>query len=195
MSMNADKTEINDLITDTETKFGKKLFAPADFEEFSRHLNATKGINLSVSTLKRLWGYVSYSHKPRLSTLNALARYNGYVDFMQYCAYKRSDSDNSSSFFTTSQVFATDLHTGQALEIEWAPNRYLLLRHLDGIRFRVEVSQNSKLAEGDEFDSTMFELGQRLYLPFVLRCGEKLASFIAGKNGGLTFINIPDDDE
>ena len=194
--MNENKAEVNELIRDTEKKYGKKLYSSIDFNEFVAQLNASGKYNLSVSTLKRLWGYVSYTHKPRLSTLNALARYNGYADFLQVCEYKQQyESDNSSSFFSTCQVTAAELTPGQILEIGWAPNRYLLLEHTGGSRFVVAASQNSKLQKGDEFEVTVFELGQPLHLPYVERNGERMPAFIAGKSSGLTILNLPDDDE
>ena len=192
--MNENSSEVNELIKDTEKRYGKKLYSPIDFEEFVERLNASGLYNLSVSTMKRLWGYVPYAHKPRLSTLNALSRYNGYADFYQYCNYRNNDS-NSSSFFSTCQVIASEMKPGKILEIGWPPNRYLQLKYLGNNHFVVAVSLNSKLQKGDEFVASVFELEQPLHLPYIMRNGERLPAFIAGRNGGLTTLNTPEDDE
>lgn len=42
-------------------------------------------MSISLSTLKRLWGYVPYTSRPRLTTLNILSRYVGYRDFSAFC--------------------------------------------------------------------------------------------------------------
>ena len=182
--MNENSSEVNELIKDTEKRYGKKLYSPIDFEEFVERLNASGLYNLSISTLKRLWGYVPYTHKPRLSTLNALARYNGYSDFYQYCNYKNNDN-NSSSFFSTCQVISSEMKPGEILEIGWPPNRYLQLKYKGNNHFVVVMSLNSKLQNGDEFVASVFELEQPLHLPYIMRNGERLAHPINQGGGGI----------
>lgn len=55
-----------------------------DFEKLSDLIAAETGVQLSVSTLKRIWGKVSYKNAPSLTTLHALARYLGYADWRAY---------------------------------------------------------------------------------------------------------------
>ena len=50
--MNENSSEVNELIKDTEKRYGKKLYSPIDFEEFVERLNASGLYNLSISTLK-----------------------------------------------------------------------------------------------------------------------------------------------
>ena len=49
--MNENSSEVNELIKDTEKRYGKKLYSPIDFEEFVERLNASGQYNLSVSTM------------------------------------------------------------------------------------------------------------------------------------------------
>lgn len=49
-----------------------------DFERLSELMFQKTKIKLSISTLKRIWGKVTYTNLPSVSTLNALAIYNGY---------------------------------------------------------------------------------------------------------------------
>lgn len=77
MTMNT--PEIEELKLLIEQKYGKTLGTTTDFEEFSVHLSHDTGQNVSASTLKRLWGYVNDSHKPRMFTLDAL----GYIHSKQ----------------------------------------------------------------------------------------------------------------
>jgi len=49
-----------------------------DFERLSELILHKTKIKLSVSTLKRIWGKVTYPNLPSSNTLNALAMCNGY---------------------------------------------------------------------------------------------------------------------
>jgi hypothetical protein len=55
-----------------------------DFEKLSEAISEATGITLSISTLKRLWGRVTYNNVPALNTLNTLARYAGYEDWRAF---------------------------------------------------------------------------------------------------------------
>ena len=52
-----------------------------DFEKLSLEIEQKTQINLSVTTLKRLWGKVKYPHAPTLTTLNTLAQFLGHADW------------------------------------------------------------------------------------------------------------------
>ena len=56
----------------------------ADFEKLSSLIADATGVQLSVSTLKRVWGKVAYSHAPSHTTLNTLAMYLGYADWRTF---------------------------------------------------------------------------------------------------------------
>lgn len=55
-----------------------------DFERLGELMFKKTNINLSVSTLKRVWGKVTYTNLPSTSTLNALAIYNGYGSWREF---------------------------------------------------------------------------------------------------------------
>ncbi|UPK72697.1 hypothetical protein [Chitinophaga filiformis] len=52
-----------------------------DFEKLSDAIQEATGVVLSITTLKRLWGKLSYTNTPAVTTLNTLARYAGYEDW------------------------------------------------------------------------------------------------------------------
>lgn len=187
--MNIHKPEIAELLLFVEQKYKKNLQTTTDFDEFSLYLKQVIGEQISTSTLKRLWGYVNDRHTPRQQTLDALTRYIGYGNFKQFCTWLKSSTAYNSSFFTTKQLLSNELHPNQELEIGWAPNRYLRLRYQGNGVFLIIKALQSKLQEGDIFEATSFFLEQPLYLPYILRNGIRTSPFIAGRNGGLTFIN------
>ncbi|SDZ88194.1 hypothetical protein [Pedobacter hartonius] len=70
-----------------ETEFGIRDRDEWDnqaFEKLSSRILEKTGERLSVSTLKRIWGKVSYDHAPAKSTLNILARYAGYENWRSF---------------------------------------------------------------------------------------------------------------
>jgi len=59
-----------------------------DFEKLSDEIFDATGISLSISTLKRLFGKVTYNNLPSVHTLNTLARFAGFEDWN---AFKRRE--------------------------------------------------------------------------------------------------------
>lgn len=182
--------EIKELITTIESKYGKSLNTTTDFDEFSLFLEKRNFGNVSSSTLKRLWGYVNDVRKPRVSTLNILANYIGESSYDSFVETLKRSHRYNSSFFTAHQLSSSELDTGTILEIGWSPNRIVRLLYLGSSIYEVILSKNSKLMTGDRFMTGCFFKELPLYLPYVERNGEKTPPFIAGRNGGLSFINI-----
>ena len=58
----------------------------ADFENLAERIFDKTSTRLSVSTLKRIWGRVSYSHFPNSASLTALAVFAGYEDWRGFCS-------------------------------------------------------------------------------------------------------------
>lgn len=190
MNKNMNTPEIEELKLFVERKFGKVLYTTTDFEEFSLYLARITGTGVSSSTLKRLWGYVGDSHKPRMFTLNVLANYIGYDSFTDFKSWLKSSTRYNSSFFNSSQVTSGELSRGVTVEIGWSPNRLVSLRYLGDSLYEVVSSANSKLRAGDRFVTGCFIKEQPLYLPYVYRDGIRTTPFVAGSNGGLTIINV-----
>ena len=55
-----------------------------DFEQLSESIHGVTKVLLSVTTLKRIWGKVKYTHAPSIQTLNALAQFTGYTDWRDF---------------------------------------------------------------------------------------------------------------
>ncbi|MDJ1472246.1 hypothetical protein [Xanthocytophaga flava] len=55
-----------------------------DFTELSEKIYEETKINLSPTTLKRVWGKVKYESLPNLSTLNTLASFVGYENWREF---------------------------------------------------------------------------------------------------------------
>ena len=181
------KPEIVELLAQVEKHFGKAINTPSDYYELSMTLHGMKR-SVSVATLKRLWGYVSDVHQPRMATLDALAYYQGHRSFDDFCRWLKDSTAYNSSFYLTKQLSVSDLNAGDTLEIGWAPNRVIRLSYKGNALFQVLQSQNSKLQAGDCFETGGFVMGQPLILPYILRGTERTPAYIAGKCGGITLL-------
>lgn len=180
--------EIEELKNYVILRYNNRLSTTTDFEEFSLFLMRKYDIEISSSTLKRLYGYVSDSHKPRLQTLDLLARYVGYKNYKSFVEWLKTSTRYNSSFFDANQLLSSDLERGDIVEIGWSPNRLLRLCFQGDNTYNVLASQNSKVKAGDTFMTGCFIKEQPLYLPYIERGGERTPAFVAGRNGGLSII-------
>lgn len=182
--------ELQSLLDAVEKKYGRPIAAHNDFNTLSVVLDHECHEILSSSTLKRLWGYVSLRTTPRKSTLDILSKYVGYKDFSDFRASLHGKLDDTSGFLETSYLSADEVPENEILRIGWEPGRVLLLRRIGPILFEVVESHNSKLKAGDQFETSCFFKGLPLILATVYRDGEKLPSFIAGKEKGLNLLQV-----
>ena len=182
--------EIEELKELIEEKYGKALHTTTDYEEFSIYLKQKMDKNLSASTLKRIYGYVKDDHKPRVCTLDVMAQYIGHKSYKDFTTWLKKSSKYNSSFFMADQLISNDLTEGAEVTIGWSPNRQLHLRYLGESAYEILTSENSKLKVGDKFVTGCFIKEQPLFLPYIERNGERTAPFVAGRNGGLTILNI-----
>ena len=87
--------EIEELKSLVEQKYGKLLATTTDFEVFTLQLEKATGKSVSASTLKRLYGYVGDSHKPRITTLDVLAEYLGHKNYIEYVKWLKTSVNSA----------------------------------------------------------------------------------------------------
>lgn len=182
--------ELYTLLNEVQSKYGRPLEHTNEFRVLSALIEYECREVVSVSTLKRLWGYVSRQTTPRSSTLDVLSRFVGFKDFQDFKISRLGAANDSSEYVNVSCVTARDVPDGGSLSVGWAPNRLLHLRKVGDQEWEVTASHNSKLIAGDRFEASCFFRGLPLFLPSVLRGGEVLPSYIAGKKDGLNVLGI-----
>ena len=111
--------EIIALRKDIEQHIGRSLQSPSDFEYLIDHIWQKQHQVFSLSTIKRLWGYVSSNGQPRLSTLNTLSRFLGYDDWNAYLTALENESD----IFKGEGICTADLSINDLIRVSWLPNR------------------------------------------------------------------------
>jgi len=185
------KQNIRLLRLQVEEAAHRKMRTPADFFFLSERMQGRIGESLSVSTLKRLWGYVGGYETPRFATLSILSRFLGYTDWddfvTRFCSNPEADA---AEIILKDCLFSHDLALNECIMIAWNPNRRCELRYLGDYKFVVESSEHSNLAPGDQFRCPFFILHQPLYIAQLTTHDQKVKSkvYVIGRNGGLTAI-------
>lgn len=180
-----------------EDRYGQAINSPTDFAGLCDQLALVQGEQISVSTLKRVWGYVTGYATIRMSTLNILSRYAGCRDWRDFC--DTLSSPDVSSFPTGDVVALSTLRVGDCVEVTWSPGRRIVAQNLGQGRMRVLESQRSKLAVGTTFSCNGFVNGEQLILTQVeTSSAEQALTYVCGKRGGITArilsVNDPAQD-
>ena len=180
--------EIQCLRSDIEQQVGQHLQSPADFQLLIQQIWEKQHAVLSLSTIKRLWGYVESNGAPRLSTLNTLAQFLGFADWNAYLVSLEQRGGIESAIFTGEGIQTADLQAGDRIAVAWEPNRQCTFRYLGDNQFVVEESKNAKLQRGTTFSAVRFMISQPMYLDNILLAEGTRTSYVAGKLNGLTSV-------
>ena len=122
--------EIIQLRSDIEKHIGRTLQSPADFEQLIQQIWNKQHRVLSLSTIKRIWGYVESSSMPRLSTLNTLSQFLDYTDWNAYLVPLEQRKESESGMFMGEGVRVSELQVGECIEVTWQPNRHCVFRYI-----------------------------------------------------------------
>lgn len=184
-----DKKDIKTLLRLVEVSAHRKMKSTSDFAFLSNAIILRCRHRLSVSTLKRLWGYENKKHKPYFSTLCVLTNFIGYKDFDDFLANKDLEAPSSFTYGAAS-LSSQNLCPGDMLWITWSPNRRCMITYLGSHRFHVTEAHNTKLCEGDSFHAMHISEGMPLYLDKYIHKGNPPITFVVGYSGGLSSVKL-----
>lgn len=182
--------EIIALRKNIEQHIGRSLQSPSDFQYLIDCVWKKQHLFVSLSTIKRLWGYINSNGQPRLSTLNTLSQFLGYTDWNAYLAALELRSETESDLFKGEGVCSADLSINDLLQVSWLPNRQCTFRYLGNNRFEVIESIHAKLQVGDRFEAIAFIIGKPMYLDHLQRQDGTTTSYVAGKRNGITSVQL-----
>lgn len=185
----SDMNDLAKLKEDVELKFGREISTPSAFDSLSLEIKKDTGKEVSVSTLKRIWGYVRYDHQPRYEILSILSKYLGFKDWKDYVA--SNPFLDSSAFLAKNVIESRNLKVGEHVLIGWAPNRNCELKYLGNSLFEVVKALNSKIMDGDTVSCSVMAKGEPLMCSYIKRDGKLMGEcYIAAKNRGLNKLAI-----
>ncbi len=146
---------IHKLLEFVESEYAGTLQTPKDFLCLSLDIQKRTGYNVSVSTIKRLFGYVKYGNSPSLRTLNTFSQFIGYSDFNMFC----SDIDNNSNFPVPRIVLSDKvLSKGDAVMVKvhrFNGSKLFMLRYTGNFKFSVHscLLKNEEAPHNDVSES------------------------------------------
>ena len=166
-------------------KSGHEIRRSRDCELLSLDIESATGEHIGGNTRKRLLGFIADERGPRLSSLDVIARYLGFTD---WDALRLVDEGSSNSAFDDrDEYLACYMEKGQQVIITYPPNRRLTIENQGDNHFLVTESENSKLQVGDLLTLTHIVRDYPLLVAEVIRDGQSLGAFTAGKSQGIDF--------
>lgn len=185
-----DFSALKSLIERTDKKIGFRPSSPSEFDELSSLIDRQLGKSLSSSSLKRMWGYVKHEGNPSVTTLNILAKFNGFDSWKSYLQDITSLNSEDSAFLVESTINTHTLTPGDRLAISWGADKKCNIICIDRMRFRVEDSVNIKLLPGDTFTLHTLCVGHPIYVSDIHRGETRIPAYIGAKKGGLLVISL-----
>lgn len=180
------------LVRITNENLGYEPTTPSEFNDLLMRIQKTTGHTLSLSSIKRLWGYVKYNGEFSSTTLNILARFNGMKDWE---SFKRSvekevpvTNDDDSGFHSDSMIDTGRYRPGDRLELSWDGGKGCEAVCVEHMRFRIVKSANIKLKEGDIVTFHTLCIGHPVHVSDIFRDDMLFTSYVGAKRGGLQSI-------
>src|SRR5574344_1197903 len=172
-----------------EKVLGREIRYSSDYDCLAIDIEDKTHEHIGVNTLKRLLGDIPASNEPRLATLDVIAKYLGCPNWDVYSMeFNKQPNAGEGTMF---ELHSSTLKKGQKVEIQYYPDRQLILEYIGDDVFKVRKSVNSKLSEEDTFKITVFYKDYPLFLTSVKnKTGHERGSFTAGKISGLTYIKV-----
>lgn len=178
------------LVSATNKKIGYIPSTPSEFNQLSLMINQETERTLSLSSIKRIWGYVPYDGFPSVTTLNTLAFFNGYRDWNTFLISLSTEEIEDSGFMLDSIVNTESLKPGDRLLIKWGVGKSCEIECLGQMNFQVVSSHNIKLAVGDHLKLHTVCVGHPLYASDIQHGDLHLPAYIGAKKGGIKSINF-----
>lgn len=189
-TVDINRPEVQELRLRIETKLGESLRRTV-YKRLSLAIYDSTKINISESTLQRIWGYVSSSEKVNEETLDILSKYVGYDSWQSFKKEVMDSDENDSNILNQDHSVSTsELQIGDILQLGWQPNRYCEIRYCGENKFEVTHSENAKLQVGDTFKCGLFIKGELLSLDEVRQHTNPHTPriMIIAKKSGLTIL-------
>ncbi|MDO4159585.1 MAG: hypothetical protein Q4D41_03920 [Prevotellaceae bacterium] len=156
--MNRHNAEIELLRIEVENKLGKPLKSPTDFNQLSLCLQKEIKEDISISTIKRLWGYADANHRTSYTTLSILSRFLGYSDWEDYCmALRLRIMAEDYSKDENGHILTFCLKSGDLIEVTGENNYKCVIEYIGGNSFRMDKESERAIRKDELFYVKTFD--------------------------------------
>ena len=185
-----DKEALAAIVRITNENLGYEPTTPTGFNDLIRQIKQVTGDTLSLSSIKRIWGYIPYNGDFSPTTLNILARYNGMKDWE---SFRKSldyniNPDDQSGFHDNTIIETNRYKPGDRIELSWNDGKECELECVGPMRFRVLRAGNIKLKSSDTVTLHTLCIGQPVYISDIIRGDIRFTAYVGAKKGGLLSI-------
>lgn len=185
-----DKEALAAIVRVTNENLGYEPTTPTGFNDLIRQIQQITGDSLSLSSIKRIWGYIPYDGDFSPTTLNILARYNGMKDWESFkkSILANTNVDDESGFHDHVITETSKYRPGDRIELSWNDGKECELECVGHMRFRVLSANNIKLKTSDTVTLHTLCIGQPVYLSDIIRGDMQFTAYVGAKKGGLLSI-------
>lgn len=167
---------------------GRKMHTPKDFDFLSQSIYERTKCIISVSTLKRFFGYLSQTGNQSRSTLDILSQYVGYRDWSAFEQQDKEENNIESCTLLCRKLYSAQLICGDEIRVVWNPDRECIFKYMGNENFIVISSKKSKLVTDATFKCHIFIENEPLFLTNLLMPGaSKHTDYICGSYQGIKF--------
>lgn len=183
------------IIEKIRVKYGKETLYSSDCAHIAKAIcESVKGCRISESTIKRALGFVGVDSPDRYgvqrtNTMDIIAKWLGY-DYYGDLLTEIGETDASSEYTPVDELISSDMEEGTQVQLRYMPSRLIIMTYIGNREFVINESHNSKLQKGDHVTITNFVMNHQLIVKNVVRNGQSLGGYVAGKDGGLTSLEI-----
>ena len=170
-----------------ENEFGKQIRYPMDCDELKISISKKTGLNISSSTLKRMFGFYKETEKARLYTLDTIAK---YLDYPNWDHLGAASLENDSELMLDEDFDIATLEVGTRITVKYSPGRTLELHFLGAYQFRVAETNSPKLLIGDILEVSSLLKKHPIICKKKIRNDKNIGTYVGGKKDGITYLGI-----
>ena len=164
------------------------MTTPPGAEFLRNDIESDTGERIALNTIKRIVGILEYKGNHRNETMDIIAR---YLDHSGWEVLKTVIDNRISGFNDNGRLLnMEELPSSQLVELQWEPDRRIVLQHKEGKLYTVTESENSKLMEGDVLTLSLVAAGYPFYVGEVVRDGKSLGRYTAASVSGIRRITL-----
>lgn len=185
--------DIENLRKSVEEALGRRFQTPKDFTFLSECIFEKQHVNISSTTLKRLWKYLKKEEVvPSRSTLNILSSFldfNDWDDFRKN-SFECREKRGGTRIIKAPLIQTEGLTPGQHIKVYWSHNNSCELEYVGEQLFHVTNASCEFLQTHDRFVCPVIIKNEPLYGMNLKRETTSIKAFVIGTHRGINFSLI-----